>query len=189
MLTVINGPMFAGKTSRLISLALANVVAGKMVVGFKPSNDTRYESASLILTHDKHQFPAFILNKDEPGGCFEIIRKIQPAHPVDVIIFDEAQFFDVKSFETLVSKMVCSWGYEVICAGLSQDSEGRPFGAMPSLLAVADNIINLKAVCAECKTLHAATRTFRKDGSTEQVAVGGAELYEPRCFKCWEQDR
>jgi len=186
MLTVINGPMFAGKTSRLIALALANVVAGKMVVGFKPSNDSRYESDGVILTHDKHQFPAFIVDKDNPQKCMDVVLKLQP---VDVVIFDEAQFLNQDRFEPLVSKMVTSWGYEVICAGLSQDSEGRPFGAMPFLLAVADSVINLKAVCAECKTLHAATRTFRKDGSTEQVAVGGAELYEPRCFKCWEQDR
>jgi len=188
MLTVINGPMFAGKTSRLISLAFANVIAGKNVVGFKPSNDTRHsKSNGLIITHDKHQFPAHILNKDAPDRCFDVIFKITPRP--DVIIFDEAQFFDVKKFETLIERMIYAWGYEVICAGLSQDSEGRIFGPMPYLLAVADNIINLKAVCAECKTLHAATRTFRKDGSTEQVAVGGAELYEPRCFGCWEEDK
>lgn len=184
MLTVIHGPMFAGKSTRLVALARANIIAGRDVVGFKPSNDNR-EPGDNISTHDELEFPAFVINKDKPQNCFDKIRSA--GHKVDVILFDEAQFFDKSAMETLIQKAVCNWGYDVIVAGLSQDSNGSPFGAMPLLLAVADEVITLKAVCTKCKSINMATRTFRTDGSTEQVAVGGAEMYEPRCFTCWEE--
>ena len=184
MLTVIHGPMFAGKSTRLVSLARANIIAGRDVVGFKPSNDNRHPGEN-ISTHDEIQFPAFVINKNKPQECFDSIRSA--GHKVDVLIFDEAQFFTKEPMEALIKRAVCNWGYDVIVAGLSMDSEGRPFGAMPYLLAVADEIISLKAVCVKCKSINMATRTFRKDGTTEQVAVGGAEMYEPRCFTCWEE--
>jgi len=183
MLTVIHGPMFAGKTSRLISLARAHLIAGKNVVGFKPSNDNRFNK-DRIVTHDELEFPAFVIDKDKPRSCFKFITGKTP----DIIVFDESQFFDKKALEYLIDEMIYTWSYDIIIAGLSMDSEGRPFGAMPYLLAVADEIISLKAVCAKCKSINMATRTFRKDGTTEQVAVGGAEMYEPRCFTCWEED-
>lgn len=185
MLTVIHGPMFAGKTSRLIALARANIIAGNDVVGFKPSNDNRYSDNS-ITTHDELEFPAFVINKDKPNECFSKICTV--GHKTDVIIFDEAQFFAREPMEALVKRAVCNLGYDVIIGGLSMDSSGCPFGAMPYLLAVADEIISLKAVCAKCKTINMATRTFRKGDSTEQVVVGGSDIYEPRCFKCWEED-
>lgn len=185
MLTVIHGPMFAGKSTRLVSLARANLIAGRDVVGFRPSNDKRVPGGS-ISTHDEIEFPAFVINKDKPQECFEKIRSA--GHKVDVLIFDETQFFDKEAMEALIKRAVVNWGYDVIVAGLSQDSNGRPFGAMPYLLAVADEVITLKAVCVKCKSINMATRTFRKDGSTEQVAVGGAEMYEPRCFMCWEEE-
>lgn len=185
MLTVIHGPMFAGKSTRLVSLARANLIAGRDVVGFRPSNDNR-SPGDKISTHDEIEFPAFVINKEKPQESFDKIRSA--GHRVDVLIFDEAQFFDKESMEALIKRAVVNWGYDIIVAGLSQDSNGNPFGAMPYLLAVADEVITLKAVCAKCKSINMATRTFRKDGSTEQVAVGGAEMYEPRCFTCWEED-
>lgn len=185
MLTVIHGPMFSGKSTRLVSLARANIIAGRDVVGFKPSNDTRC-SGDSISTHDEIKFPAFVVDKDKPQDCFDKIRAA--GHMVDVLAFDEAQFFAKEPMEALIKRMVCNWGYDVIIAGLSQDSSGNPFGAMPYLLAVADEIITLKAVCVKCKFINMATRTFRKDRSTEQIVVGGAEIYEPRCFTCWEED-
>jgi thymidine kinase len=132
------------------------------------------------------EFPAFVVNKEKPQECFDRIRAA--GHRVDVLLFDEAQFFAKEPMEALIRRTICSWGYDVIIAGLSQDSSGKPFGAMPFLLAVADEVITLKAVCAKCKGINMATRTFRTDGSTEQVAVGGSEMYEPRCFSCWEED-
>ena len=185
MLTVIHGPMFAGKTSRLISIARANIIAGKDVVGFKPSNDNRYPGEN-ITTHDELEFPAFVIDKKKPQTCLDKIVAVQ--HRADVIIFDEAQFFEIEPMKALIKRAVCHLGYDVIVAGLSMDSGGRAFGAMPHLLAVSDEIISLKAVCAKCKRVNMATRTFRKDDSTEQVVVGGADIYEPRCFACWEED-
>jgi len=80
-----------------------------------------------------------------------------------------------------------STGKSVICAGLAQDAFGKPFGPMPLLLSRADNIIHLTAVCAKCKGIGKATRTFRRGESKEQTVVGGAELYEPRCYECWRK--
>ena len=185
MLTVITGPMFAGKTSRLIALARSHVIAGKDVIGFKPSNDSRYVGDSII-THDTQKFPAFVIDKNKPEECFSKIGCV--GENADVVVFDEAQFFDKHKFSAMIRKMVCRWGYDVIISGLSMDSSGQPFGAMPYLLEVADEIISLKGVCSKCKSINMATRTYRKDGSTEQIVVGGADKYEPRCFTCWEED-
>jgi thymidine kinase len=73
----------------------------------------------------------------------------------------------------------------VIVAGLPQDSYGKPFGAMPTILAMADNIVCLKAVCSKCKKINSATRTYRKIQDKAQVVVGGIDMFEPRCFECW----
>jgi thymidine kinase len=104
---------------------------------------------------------------------------------VDVVVIDEAQFFSTEIIE-VVEDLLYKRRKTIILSGLSQDSSGNPFGAMPHLLAIADDIIHLKAVCSKSKVIGAATRTFRKDESnTNQVAVGGSEMYEPRSFDEW----
>ncbi len=177
MLTVINGPMFSGKTSRLIAMANANLVAGNKIKIYKPSNDTR--SAGELITHDGISVSAEVIDKN---SLFVFVD-----NQAEIILFDEAQFFNKEKFGSLIS-LLLEWDCEVICAGLSQDFDGCPFGAMPELLSRADEIINLKAVCSKCKGINIATRTFRRGDSTEQVVVGGKELYEARCFKCWMED-
>jgi thymidine kinase len=108
----------------------------------------------------------------------------------DVIAIDEAQFFDASQLITTIETFLYVDGLTVIVSGLSQDSDGKPFGAMPHLLAIADDIIHLKSVCAKSKKIGAATRTYRKDQTnTNQVAVGGAEMYEPRSYEAWLENR
>lgn len=185
MLTVITGCMFSGKSERLISLAMSYVIAGRNVVAFKPSNDTRYDAKS-ITTHYGLKFPSIVVPKDEPFEIFEELRKWQSGTNtiVDVVVIDEAQFFS-EHLIGVVEGLLYKSAKTVILSGLAQDSEGRPFGAMPHLLAIADDIIHLKAVCASSKTIGGATRTYRKDDDSSQILVGGVDKYEPRSFKEW----
>lgn len=184
MLTVITGPMFSGKTSRLLSLSRANSIAEKQVAHFKTSNDKRYHGNEEIVTHDGKRVLANVLPIFTPEKCLAFLEF------VDVFVFDEAQFFVGDKFISVVEDLLYKHGKQVIVAGLSQDSSGKPFGAMPYLLAIADDIIHLKAVCSKSKIIGSATRTYRKDvGNNEQVAVGGSEMYEPRSFKEWLRDK
>lgn len=186
MLTVITGPMFSGKSSALISKATSHVIAGDTVIAFKPRSDDRYDLENIV-THYGERFTAYPIDTDnvvtETYKVFSRYSK-DNIHP-DVILFDEAQFFN-KDQMLATAKDCIEWAH-VIVAGLAQDSFGKPFGAMPELLSFADNIVCLRAVCSKCKKVNAATRTYRKTNSNEQVAVGGIDMYEPRCFRCWNE--
>jgi thymidine kinase len=187
MLTVITGPMFAGKSSKLISMAVAHVIAGHNVLAFKPANDNRY-GGGYITTHSDEKFMATSIDPDDPHGIINHVLHAEMTwgRKIDVVIVDEAQFFNSKSLIPTVEDLLYNDGKTIILSGLSQDSSGKPFGAMPHFLATADDIIHLKAVCAKSKKIGAATRTFRKDvNNTNQVAVGGSEMYEPRSFDEW----
>ena len=177
MLTVITGPMFSGKTSRLLDLGRAHTIANLRVGYFKPKRDSRY-SDSDIVTHNNEKISCTIV--DNP---VEILNRIDD---YDVFCIDEAQFFNKHELETTVTNLLYVNESIIIVSGLSQDFDGKPFGAMPYLLAIADDIIHLKAVCAKTKRIGVATRTFRKDTSNDnQILIGGKEMYEPRSFKEW----
>jgi len=181
MLTVISGPMFSGKTERLLAIINANLQAKNTVSVFKPSNDIRYE-LDKIVSHSGGSFGAIRLNKHRPDQLIYDVRFSLDLQS-DVLIFDECQFFDSDYFIHLIRKLL---GRKIICAGLPNDFQGWPFGSMPFLLASADEIISLKGVCAKCKTLYSSTRTFRKTKEKAQTIIGGAEIYESRCFECWQ---
>lgn len=180
MLTVITGPMYSGKTSRLLALARAHQIAGKQVRLFKPSNDSRY--GNDIKTHFGDALKCMTIPLDMAGVQKHFLD-------VDVLCFDEVQFFQPSSLGKIIDQCVYSDRKEIIVAGLSQDFNGKPFGEMPRLLATADRIIHLTAVCTECGEVGVATRTYRKDKhNQEQVIVGGSELYEARCLKHWRYE-
>ncbi len=182
MLTVITGPMFSGKSSALISRGTSHVIAGNGVMAFKPSSDDRYDLQN-ITTHRGDSFVACAVSTDniweEANKYFEKYISLD----VNVILIDETQFFKKSEILMCVNEWD-EWAH-VIVAGLSQDSFGKPFGAMPELLSIADNIVCLRAVCSKCKKVNAATRTYRKIENNKQIAVGGIDMYEPRCFECW----
>ena len=193
MLTVITGPMFSGKSSKLISMAISHVVAGHHVVAYKPIKDLRYpDDDANISTHTGDKFAARPVNGEIIHelpmyvGMYEAETQIS----VDVVVVDEAQFMHTKGLIQAVESLIYYRYKTIIISGLSQDSDGEPFGAMPHLLAIADDIIHLKAVCAKSKKIGAATRTYRKDKTnTNQVAIGGSEMYEPRSFETWLESR
>jgi thymidine kinase len=180
MLTVIAGPMFAGKTSALISTCMSHIVAGNKVVAYKPAKDNRYDD-KFIVSHNLDKFACV------PVERASTILTHSQQHRPDVVAIDEAQFFDTKELVDLIWDLIYLHR-DVICAGLAQDYMGDPFGAMPQLLSMADEIISLKAVCSKCKGIGLASRTYRKPGEAlGQLLVGGADKYEARCFKCWVQ--
>lgn len=178
MLTVITGPMFSGKSSKLIAMCTANLIAGKSVKVLKPENDIRYNK-DYIVSHTMEKFAATRVPLDVPATIATSMIDY------DVIAFDEVQFFRAKEIISMIEHILYEQKKNIICAGLSNDFDGVPFGAMPHLLSIADKIISLKAVCTSCKEINTATRTYRKNNDMTQTVVGGSEIYEPRCFRCW----
>jgi len=180
MLIVITGCMFSGKTDMLISMAVAHQIAHNKVEVFKPAKDKRYDAVKIV----SHNGRAILSHPI--GTSTQIISILGECGGANVICIDEVQFFKPENILRDVNLLLRS-GRTIICAGLAQDSFGKSFGAMPELLARADKIIHLTAVCVKCKSIGEATRTYRRGNSTAQVVVGGAELYEPRCYKCWSE--
>lgn len=177
MLTVITGPMFAGKSSYLINWLIANEKVHRRVLAFKPAKDDRY-GKDKISTHNGLSIDAFSIQS--PLEVFNHFTDLP-----DLVGFEETQFFESHHMEMTVVDLL-KQGCSVICAGLAQNSFGEPFGAMGSLLAMADEIVQVPALCAACKC-NKATRTYRKNASTDRVLVGGAKDYEPRCYSCWSK--
>ncbi len=177
-ITVICGCMFAGKSEVLIRLARRAMHARKRVQVFKSSLDTRC-STEVVRTHDGVQFEAIAVRT-----AAELEAKLDPL--VEVIGIEEIQFLD-EAVVDLCSRLA-NRGISVLAAGLDQDFRGLPFGFMPRLLALAENVEKLKAICMACGA--EATRTQRLiDGKPASwhdplILIGAAESYEARCRAC-----
>ena len=176
-LEVITGPMFCGKTDELIRRLRRATIAKQKVQVFKPSVDTRY-GAKKVTSHAGNEFKAIpIKNVSEIREYF--------FKDITVVAIDEAQFFDADIL--LVVDELVERHVRVIVAGLDMDFRGEPFGQMPNLMAKAEEVDKLYAICMACG--EAASRTQRLvDGKPVHyddpiVIVGAAELYEPRCRK------
>jgi len=173
-LEVICGPMFSGKSEELIRRIKRAIIARQRVQVFKPALDDRYD-ASAIASHSQRKHDAIPVKDSE-----ELRRHLDPE--AEVVALDEVQFLDealIPVIDTLARK-----GVRVIAAGLDQDSNGEPFGIMPILLAKAEFITKLQAICMVCGA--AAGRTQRLVHTGGQVLVGAAEAYEARCRHCHE---
>lgn len=185
-LEVITGPMYAGKTEELLRRIIRCMIAKKTVLVFKPEIDTRY-SLTKIVTHNKREFPCLLLPIDISFS--ELILRYPEIKKTEVIGFDEAQFFSDK-FPEICENLV-AMGKRVIVAGLDLDFKGDPFGPIPTLLALADEVLKLTAICQKCGNL--ATRTQRlingkpAPKTAPVIQVGGQESYEARCRDCWEK--
>ncbi len=183
-LEVIAGPMFSGKSEELIRRVKRVLIAGQQVRVFKPRLDDRYD-ASDVVSHDGERVRA------EPVADSAELRQRLANASVQVVAVDEAQFFD-EGLPDLLEELA-GRGVRVIVAGLDQDFRGEPFGVMPTLLARAEFVEKLSAVCVRCG--RAATRTQRLiDGKPARydepvILVGAAEAYEPRCRSCHEVPR
>lgn len=173
---VVCGPMFSGKTEELIRrLRLAQIAKQKAEI-FKPALDNRY-SEEHIASHNDQRFTCTPVT--EAAKILELI-----GDHTRVVGIDEAQFFDDSI--VAVCQKLANRGLRVIVAGLDQDYLGCPFGPMPQLLAVAESILKLKAVCMVCGGL--ASRSQRLTRETSQVVVGASDHYEARCRACFDPD-
>jgi thymidine kinase len=177
-ITVVCGSMYAGKSEELIRLARRALYAKKRVQVFKPSLDRRYDER-MVVTH------MGLRHEAAPVASVQELRsKADPS--TQVFCIEEAQFFD----DTIVDFAVetADAGKEVILAGLDQDFRREPFGPMPRLLCVADEVIKLRAICVKCG--RPASHTYRQvDGKPAHrddpiVLVGAADSYEARCRAC-----
>jgi thymidine kinase len=165
---VICGSMFSGKTEELIRRLKRARIANLRVEIFKPSVDVRYDEEKIV-SHDENAIQSTPLDNSQ--------KILLLAQEVDVVGIDEAQFFDEEI--TYVCQLLALRGVRVIVAGLDMDFLGKPFGQMPYLLAVADYITKLHAICVVCGNI--ASFSHRKSGGKSQVLLGEKDIYEPLC--------
>ncbi len=169
---VICGPMFSGKSEELIRRVKRAVIARRRVQVFKPALDDRYDAAA-VASHSAQKHEAVPV-----GSASELAARLDPL--VEVVAVDEVQFLDEPVVELL--ERLANRGVRVIAAGLDQDFAGSPFGVMPALLAKAEYVSKLQAICMVCGA--PASRSQRLVRSGGQVLVGAAESYEARCRHC-----
>ena len=168
---VICGSMFSGKTEELIRRLKRVKIANLKVEIFKPAIDTRYDEVKIV-SHDTNAIQSTPVDSSQ--------RILLLAQNVDVVGIDEAQFFDAEIAN--VCEQLALSGIRVIVAGLDMDYLGNPFGQMPNLLAKADYITKLHAICMKCGNI--ANISYRKVAGGGQVLLGEKDIYEPRCREC-----
>ena len=172
---VIVGSMFSGKTEELIRRVKRAVLARQVVQAFKPRIDDRYD-VTRIVSHGAVAIDAVAVARSE-----SLLARVDEA--TQVVAVDEAQFFDRGIVEALDA--LADSGRRVIVAGLDQDWRGRPFPPMPELMAIAEEVIKVRAVCAVCGGDASRSQRLRPDLDAATVLVGGADKYEPRCRACF----
>ena len=171
---VITGSMFSGKTEELIRRLKRARIAMQRVEIFKPEIDKRYDEEQVV-SHDEN---AIISTPVETAANILLMTS-----EVDVVGIDEAQFFDQGLVE--VCNQLANNGIRVITAGLDMDYRGVPFGPMPGLLAIAEYVTKVHAICIRCGSL--AQYTYRKSDIDKLVLLGETDEYEPLCRKCYQE--
>lgn len=171
---VVVGPMFSGKSEELIRRLRRAEIARQRVQIFKPAIDQRY-AASEIVSHS-----GLGIRSDNVATAYEVLEKIDPR--TEVIGIDEGQFLGEGLVD--VAQRLANMGKRVIITGLDTDYLGRPFAPMPRLLAVAEEITKLLAICVQCG--NPAVHTQRLVASEDLIVVGAGGMYEARCRRCFE---
>ncbi len=165
---VITGSMFSGKTEELIRRLRRAQIAKQNVEIFKPAIDNRY-AENHVVSHDANQIPSVVVEKAE-----DILKHVD-LDTVQVVGIDEAQFFDMDIVD--VANEMANNGIRVIIAGLDMDYRGKPFGPMPFLMAVAEYVTKVHAVCMETGNL--AHYSYRKTDDDDLILVGEKQVYVP----------
>jgi len=169
---VIAGSMFSGKTEELIRRLKRAKIARLKVEIFKPAIDTRF-SVAEVVSHDEN---SILSTPVESSGNIMLLTG-----DVDVIGIDEAQFFDAGLIDVSIS--LANMGIRVIIAGLDMDFKGKPFGPIPGLMAVADHITKVHAICMRCGDV--AQFSHRLSNTEKLVLLGKKNEYEPLCRSCF----
>jgi thymidine kinase len=172
---VICGSMFSGKTEELLRRLKRAKIAKQKIEIFKPQIDVRY-SESEVVSHDENAIPSTPVET-----ALNILLYVND--DVDVVGIDEAQFFDDTLIE--VCNQLANRGIRVIVAGLDMDYLGNPFGPMPKLMAIAEYITKVHAICMRCGSL--AHYSHRKIQSDKLVVLGETNEYEPLCRECYNK--
>ena len=172
---VITGSMFSGKTDELIRRLRRARIAKQAVQVFKPVIDNRY-AIEKVTSHAGSEFAATPVAESR-----QVLAQVQP--DTTVVAVDEAQFFDLALPD--VCQTLAGRGIRVIAAGLDQDFRGEPFGPMPRLLALAEDVLKLHAICVVCGAPASRTQRLIDDRPAHYddpvVLVGASEMYEARC--------
>ena len=171
---VVCGSMFSGKTEELIRRLKRAKFAWQRVEIFKPAIDVRYSEGDVV-SHDRNTIPSTPIESSE--------SILLLSSEIDVVGIDEAQFLDERLPE--VCNELASRGIRVIVAGLDMDFRGVPFGPMPALLAIADEVTKVHAICVRCGNL--ANHSHRLSNSMELVVLGEKDAYEPLCRDCYNK--
>lgn len=164
--------MFSGKTEELIRRAKRAHIAGQKVVVVKPKLDQRYNEEDIV-SHNENMLPGLVVDTAD--------QMVLLTGDAQVICIDEAQFFDEQLID--VVNTLANDGKRVIIAGLDMDFEGRPFEPMPQLMAIAEYVTKLHAICAESGTMAHYSQRVVEDKS--RMLVGEADAYEPRARHCF----
>ncbi len=171
---VICGSMFSGKTEELIRRIKRANFAHLRLKTFKPEIDVRYSNKDVV-SHDSHVITSVPVKT--PAQILEI------AVDVDVVGIDEVQFFDDSIVE--VCQKLADSGVRVICAGLDMDYLGNPFGPMPKLMALAEYVTKVHAICVKCGEL--AQHSYRTIRNDNLVVLGETDVYKPLCRECYNK--
>ncbi|MFD2885303.1 thymidine kinase [Chitinophaga cymbidii] len=173
---VICGSMFSGKTEELIRRLKRARIANLSAEIFKPAMDVRYDEQNIV-SHDESKILSTPVDSSQ--------QILLLGQGVDVVAIDEAQFFDME-LPNVCDQLALS-GMRVIVAGLDMNFQGEPFGPIPNLLAKADYITKLHAICVQCGNI--ATHSYRKSADKNMVLLGEKDIYEPRCRHCYHYVR
>ncbi|WP_342647535.1 thymidine kinase [Mucilaginibacter sp. CSA2-8R] len=171
---VVCGSMFSGKTEELIRRLRRAQIARLQVEIFKPKIDTRYDEMAIV-SHNQNSIPSTPV--DSSSAILLLGSHVQ------VVGIDEAQFFDDELPN--VCNILANRGVRVIVAGLDMDYKGKPFGPMPAIIAMAESVTKVHAVCVKCG--NQALYSYRLVPDESRVLLGEQESYEPRCRVCYLQ--
>lgn len=169
---VITGCMFSGKTEELLRRLRRSNFAGQKIIIFKPATDDRY-SSDEVVSHDSTSMSSIVIKESR--------TILKYAQDYQVIGIDEGQFFDDELIQ--ISEKLALLGKRVIIAGLDLDYKGIPFGPIPNLMAIAEYVTKVHAICSHCGNL--ATHSYRISEEDDRVLVGEKDKYEPRCRHCY----
>ncbi len=172
---VICGSMFSGKTEELIRRVNKAKFAKLKTIVFKPKIDIRHDEEKVV-THNSNTIKSIAVQ-----SALEILKFVED---FDVVAIDEAQFFSTEILE--VCKMIADNNKRVILAGLDMDFQGNPFGIMPQLLAIAEHVTKVHAVCSDCGKM--ANHSFRFSNNKELIEIGQKNEYKPLCRSCFKKN-
>lgn len=171
---VVCGSMFSGKTEELLRRLKRAQYGRQRVQLYKPQIDNRY-SVDHVQSHDANRMPSIVVKKTQ-----DIFQTLMDN--TRVVGIDEVQFFDLEIIETC--NKLANRGLRVIVAGLDMDYRGIPFGPMPHLMAIAESVTKLNAICVSCGGVASRTQRLSKDEAI--ISVGAQDIYEARCRFCHE---